>query len=145
MRLTKFVLLLFTLALALSFVSCVQMTGPDKDVIIKITARRIAFHGFTLEPDLFTSLGEIARPSCQGLSDQPQPAEVAFKVIIEAITTKTKDPLLAQDIQDLVQLIGIKFDKSFQLVGLTPERLKFIRLFVCSFAQGVEAAQATKN
>ncbi|GAH23679.1 unnamed protein product, partial [marine sediment metagenome] len=70
MRLTKFLLLLLSLALVLSFISCGLMTGPDKDVIVKITSRRIAFHGFKVDPDLFTSLGKIAKESCQGLSDQ---------------------------------------------------------------------------
>ncbi|GAH56594.1 unnamed protein product [marine sediment metagenome] len=145
MRLTKFLLLLLSLALVLSFISCAQMTGPEKDVIVKITARRIAFHGFKTNPDLFTSLGKIAKESCQGLSDQAQPADIAFKVIIEAITTKSKDRLLAQDIQDIVALIGIKFDAAFTLLGLTPDKLKFITLFVCSFSQGIEAAQQTTN
>lgn len=145
MRLTKFPLLLLSLALIFSFISCGLTTGPDKDVIIKITARRIAFHGFKVEPDLFTSLGEIAKQSCEQMSDQAQPADIAFKVIIEAITTKSKDPLLAQDIQDIVALIGIKFDAAFTLLGLTPDKLKFITLFVCSFSQGIEAAKTTTN
>lgn len=145
MRLTKFVFLLLSLALIFSFAGCAQLTGPEKDVIIKITARRIAFHGFKTHPDIFTSLGEIAIESCQGISDQAQPSEVVFSVIFKAIATKTKDPLLAQDIQDLVQLIGIKFDAAFTLLGLTPDKLKLIGLFVCSFAQGIEAAQQTTN
>ena len=141
MRLTKFVLLFIVMAIIGLLTACAQMTGPDKDVIIKITARRIAFHGFKVEPDLFTSLGEIAKQSCEQMSDQAQPADIAFKVIIEAITTKSKDPLLAQDIQDIVALIGIKFDAAFTLLGLTPDKLKFITLFVCSFSQGIEAAK----
>jgi len=143
MRLTKFVLILLTLAFIFSFMSCAGLTGPEKDVLIKITARRIAFHGFNINPDLFISLGEISKASCQGLSDQAQPAEFAFKVIFEGIATKTKNPLLAQDLKDVAELIGIKFDAAFTLLGLTPDKLKFITVFVCSFAQGVEAAQQT--
>jgi len=143
MRLTKFILLPLFLALVFSFISCGLTTGPDKDVIIKITARRIAFHGFKSKPDLFTSLGEIAKQSCEQTSDQAQPSDIAFKVIIEAISTKSKDPLLAQDIQDIAALIGIKFDAAFTLLGLTPDKLKFITLFLCSFSQGIEAAKTT--
>lgn len=143
MRRTKFILLLLSFALVFSFIGCGLMTGPDKDVIIKITARRIAFYGFKLNPDMFTSLGEISKQSCEQTSDQAQPLDIAFKVIVEAISTKTKDPLLAQDIKDIAELIGVKFDAAFTLIGLTPENLKFITLFVCSFSQGIEAAQAT--
>ena len=143
MRLTKFILLPLFLALVFSFISCGLTTGPDKDVIIKITARRIAFHGFMLKPDLFTSLGDIAKQSCEQTLDQAQPADIAFKTIFHLISTNTKDPLLAQDIQDVAELIGIKFDAAFTLLGLTADKLKYIRLFVCSFSQGIEAAKAT--
>lgn len=143
MRLTKFVFILLSLAMFISLASCVKTTGPETGAIIKITSRRIAFHGLKLQPDVFNPLGIIARASCQQLTDQAQPADVAFSIIFKAIATKTSDPLLAQDIQDIVELLGIKFDPSFQLVGLTPERLKFITLFVCSFAQGIEAAKTT--
>lgn len=143
MRRTKFIFLLLSFILVLSFFGCGPIVGDDKDVIIKIAARRIAFYGFKIFPDMFTSLGEISKQSCEQTSDQAQPVDIAFKVIVEAISTKTKDPLLAQDIQDIVALIGIKFDAAFTLIGLTPENLKFITLFVCSFSQGIEAAQAT--
>lgn len=145
MRLTKFIFLLLSLALIFSFFGCGLTTGPDKDVIIKIAARRIAFHGAIIKPDLFSSLGEIAKQSCEQISDEAQPSDIAFKIIVEAITTKTKDPLLAQDIQDIAALIGIKFDAAFTLLGLTADKLKYITLFVCSFSQGIEAAKATTN
>jgi len=86
-------------------------------------------------------LGILAVESCQHLTDQAQPADVVFSIIFKAIATKTSDPLLAQDIQDIVELLGIKFDAAFTLLGLTDEKLKFITLFVCSFAQGIEAAK----
>ena len=141
MRLTKFVLIFMAVALVFSLSACSFLAGPETDVIVKITARRIAFHGFKINPDMFTSLGEIASQSCQGLSGQAQPADVAFSIIFKTISTKTKDPLLAQDFKDVAELIGIKFDAAFTLLGLTDEKLKFITLFVCSFAQGIEAAK----
>lgn len=143
MRLTKFVLILFALALIIAPLSCMQATGPELDIIVKITARRIAFHGVKINPDLFTSLGDISSQSCKGLSGEAQPADVAFTIIFKTIATKTEDPLLAQDFKDVLELIGIKFDAAFTLLGLTSDKLKFITLFVCSFAQGIEAAQAT--
>jgi len=145
MRLTKLVLILFVLSLISAPVSCTKMTGPDKEVIIKITARRIAHHGLKAQPDLFIPLGVIARESCQHLTLRSQPAEIAFSVIFRTIATKTSDPLLAQDIQDVVELMGIKFDPDFNLTGLTADNLKFITLFVCSFAQGIEASRSTIN
>lgn len=143
MRRTKFLLIFIVMAIIAFLSGCAGLTGPEQGALIKITARRIAFQGFKSNPDLFTSMGEIAKESCQGLSDQAQPSDIAFKVIVETICTKTKDPLLAQDLKDVVRLLGIKFDASFQLVGITPERLKFIHLFLCSFSHGVEAAQQT--
>ena len=141
MRLTKFVLILLTLALLILPLSCMKASGPETDVIVKITARRIAFHCLKAQPDVFKPLGILAVESCQQLTDQAKPADVAFSVIFKAIATKTSDPLLAQDIQDIVELIGIKFDAAFTLLGLTPDKLKFITLFVCSFAQGIEAVE----
>lgn len=141
MRLTKFVFILLALALVSLFVSCIKATGPESDVIIKITARRIAFHGLQAQPDVFKPLGILARESCQQLTEGAQPADVAFSVIVKAIATKTSDPLLAQDIQDMIELIGIEMDPSFNLLGLTPDMLKLITLFVCSFAQGIEAVK----
>jgi len=141
MRLTKFIFIIFALALVSSLISCAKMTVPEKDVIIKITARRIAHQGLKAQPDVFRPLGVIARESCQHLTVRSQPADVAFSIIFKTIATKTSDPLLAQDIQDVIELVGVKFDKSFQLVGLTPDTLKFITLFVCSFAQGIEAVR----
>lgn len=141
MRLTKFVFILFALALLILPISCMKATGPDTDVIIKITARRIAFHGLQAQPDVFKPLGILAVESCQQLTDQAQPSDVAFSIIVKAIATKTSDPLLAQDIQDIVELIGIEMDPSFNLLGLTPDVLKFITLFVCSFAQGIEVVK----
>lgn len=138
MRLTKFFLILFALALVISFISCAKMTVPEKDVIIKITARRIAHQGLKIQPDVFRSLAIIARESCQHLTVRSQPSDVSFRIIFKTIATKTQDPLLARDIQDVIELIGIKFDPSFQLVGITPERLKLITLFVCSFSEGSE-------
>lgn len=140
MRNSKFIIFLLSLALIFSFIGCAFITGPEKDVVIKITARRVAFYGMKIQPVLFTSLGTVAKESCEQTSDQAQPFEIAFKVIIETISTKTKDPLLAQDIKDIVELIGIRFDAAFTLLGLTPENLKFITLFICAFSQGVEAA-----
>jgi len=142
MRLTKFLFILLALALISAPVSCSKMTGPEKDVIIKITARRIAHHGLKAQPDVFRPLAIIARESCQHLTERSQPADVAFSIIVKTIATKTEDPLLAQDVQDVIELMGIKFDTSFQVIGITPERLKLITLFVCSFAQGIEAAKA---
>ncbi|MBA7654275.1 hypothetical protein ES703_62152 [subsurface metagenome] len=139
MRRTKFILILLALALISGPVSCTEITGPDKDVIIKITARRIAHHGLKAQPDVFIPLGVIARESCQHLIDRSKPVDIAFSIIIKTIATKTEDPLLAQDIQDIVELIGIKFDPDFNLSGLTAVNRKLITLFVCSFAQGVEA------
>jgi len=141
MRLTKFVLILLALALLTLPISCMKATGPETDVIIKITARRIAFHGLQAQPDVFKPLGILARESCQILTEQAQPADVAFSIIVKAIATKTSDPLLAQDIQDIIELIGIKLDLSYKLLGLDPVKLKFITLFVCSFAQGIEAVE----
>ena len=143
MRLTKFVLLFFILALVLSFMSCAKTTGPEADVIVKITARRIASHCLKAQPDVFRPLGVIAIESCQQKTEQSQPSDIVFSIIFKAIATKTSDPLLAQDIQDIVDLIGIKFDAAFTLLGLTEDKLKLITLFVCSFAQGIEAAQET--
>lgn len=145
MRLTKFILIFIFLAFSFSLISCAQMTGPEQGALIKITARRIAFHGFKLYPDMFSSLGEIANTSCQDTSGLTKPADIAFKVIFEAIATKTKDPLLAQDLKDIAELIGIKFDAAFTLLGLTPDKLKFITLFVCSFDQGIQAAITTSK
>ena len=145
MRKRKYFSIFLPLVLALSFMSCALVTGPDKDVIMKITARRIAFHGFELKPELFAYLGEIAKESCEKISDQAEPLEIAFKVIVETITKELDDPLLAQDLQDIIELLGIKFDAAFDLVGLTPEKLKYISIFVCSFSQGVEAAKKARK
>ncbi len=141
MRLTKFLFILLALALISALISCVKMTGPEKEVIIKITARRIAHHGLKAQPDVFRPLGVVARESCQHLTERSQPADVAFSIIIKTIATKTEDPLLAQDIQDIVDLMGIRLDTSFNIIDLTPQDLTFITLFVCSFAQGVEAGR----
>ncbi|GAI40479.1 unnamed protein product, partial [marine sediment metagenome] len=139
MMLTRLVFILFALALISAPVSCVKMTGPDKEVIIKITARRIAYQGLKAQPDIFRILGSVARESCQLLTDRAGPSDIAFSVIFKTIATKTSDPLLAQDIQDIVSLIGIKFDPDFNLLALTPGQLDLVTLFVCSFAQGIEA------
>ena len=145
MRLTKFVFILFALALVSSPLSCMKATGPEIDVIVKIAARRIASHCLKAQPDVFRPLGVIAIESCQQKTEQSQPSDIVFSIIFKAIATKTSDPLLAQDIQDIVELIGIKFDASFTLLGLTEDKLKLITLFVCSFAQGVEAVNPTNK
>ncbi|GAJ12043.1 unnamed protein product [marine sediment metagenome] len=139
MRLIRLVFILFALALISAPVSCTKMTGPEKDVIIKISARRIAYQGLKAQPDVFIILGSVARESCQLLTDKPGPSDIAFSIIFRTIATKTQDPLLAQDIQDVAELIGLKFDPDFNLLGLTPGQLDLVTLFVCSFAQGVEA------
>jgi len=145
MRLRKCIPIFLAIAMAISIMSCALVTGPDKDVIIKITARRIAFHGFELKPDMFTCLGEVAKTSCETIADQGTALEVAFTAIVERVTKEMDDPLLAQDIQDIVELLGIKFDAAFNLVGLSPEKLKYISIFVCSFSQGVEAAKKARK
>lgn len=145
MRLRNCIYVFLAFVITLSLMRCALVTGPDKDVIIRITARRIAFHGFEIRPELFASLGEVAKASCEKISDKAEPLEIAFKVIVETITKELDDPLLAQDIQDIIELLGIKFDAAFDLVGLTPEKLKYISIFVCSFSQGVEAAKKARK
>jgi len=145
MRRTRFLLALIGIAIMGLLVDCAGMTGPEQGTLIKITARRVAFHGYKLKPDMFTSLGEIANQACVNSGNQEHPFDVAFQAINKAITLKTSDPLLAQDLKDVAELIGIKFDAAFTLLGLTPDRLKFISLFVCAFDQGIQAAQTITN
>ena len=142
MRATKFISIFIALVMALMFVSCGLVAGPEKDVIVKIGARRIAFHGFKISPELFTALGETALAACEKTTGQAPSIEDAFQVIVQKITKRLGDPLLAQDIMDIVRILGVKFDAAFTLLGVTPEKLKYIQLFVCAFAQGVETARA---
>jgi len=145
MRLGKMVPVLLIVAMAMSLISCALITGPDKDVILKITARRIGFHGFQIKQDLFENLGQVAKGACMEIADQGEGLENAFIVIIERITKDTDDPLLVQDITDVIEILGIKFDAAFTLVGITAEKMKYLQIFVCAFAQGVEAAAAAKK
>lgn len=145
MRVTKVVIFLAVMIFMFSLLSCIQMTGQEKDVLVKITARRIGFHGFKINPDMFTSLGDLAKQSCEGKGDKSKPIDIAFQLIYSTIPAYTKDPMLAQDLKDVAEIIGIKFDAAFTLMGLTEDKLKFIHLFICSFSQGIEAAKTTNK
>ncbi|MBA7604204.1 hypothetical protein ES703_11323 [subsurface metagenome] len=138
MKRIKFISMAVIVIFIVSFIACMKTAGPETDVVIRILARRIAYHGIKSRPHVFTALGIVARNSCQTLTDEAQPADVAFQIILKTISTKTSDPLLAQDIQDVVKLLGIQFDSSFNLLGISPEALNLISMFVCSFAAGAE-------
>jgi len=142
MRLSKFILIVLMLCFVGLIIGCTQMTGQEQDVLIKITSRRIGYHGFKINPEMFTSLGELAGQSCQQAGERAEPMDVAFGVIWKTIAKQTKDPLLAQDLKDVAELIGVKFDAGFTLLGLTEDKLKFINIAICSFSKGVDAAKA---
>lgn len=135
-------------ALSLSFAvffsilaACAYLTPTEIDVSIKIVARRLGNYGVKNCPVPFIELGQIAQNAC----DRPEEtltAAAALEMIIEVITLRLDDPLLAADLKDLLSLLKVRLDASLKLVGLTPELERLIKVAVCAFAQGVKLKPA---
>ena len=140
---TRLKLIIITLActLAVALVACAQLTGPGSDATARILGRRIGYKGTRLYPHDFVRLGITANQACPQRAKISMPAAVAFSLIVKAIHQKTDDPSLAQDLQDIIQIMRIDLNKSLDVINLTPETRGLILQFVCSFAQGVDRAK----
>ncbi|MBA7630568.1 hypothetical protein ES703_38091 [subsurface metagenome] len=122
---------------AVTLFACALFTPAEQDLIVKITARRLAAHGAKSFPVIFAELGKTARNACDRPGETMAPSD-ALELIAQSIGLQLEDPLLAADLKDLAQLLGIRFDPAFKLIGVTPEQERRIKIAVCSFAQGVE-------
>lgn len=124
-----------------TLIACAMTTGPGDDALARILGRRIGLHATKLYPAVFIALGITANRACQQLPELRTPAEVAFTLIVKAIEEKTDDPFLAQDLKDVIEIIGIDLSTPLEEINLTPELRSLILQFVCSFAQGVDRAK----
>lgn len=140
---TRLKLIIITLAftLAVALVACAPLTGPGSDATARILGRRIGYQGTRLYTRDFIPLGITANQACPQRVKMAVPADVAFSLIIKTIHEKTGDPSLTQDLNDVLQIMGIELSTHLQVINLTPEIRGLILQFVCSFAQGVDQAK----
>lgn len=141
MRRSKFIHLATALFLISALTACAHNTGPEKDATVRILARRIGLHGAQLYPGKFIRLAIIANQACPQRAKKAMPADRAFSLIVKAIQENADDPFLAQDLNDVLQILGIDLNNSLEVINLTPELRSSILQFVCSFAQGVDRAK----
>lgn len=141
MRRSKFILLATALFLISVLMACAHNPGPEKDATVRILGRRIGLQGAQLYPGKFTRLAIIANQACPQRTKKAMPADQAFSLIAKAIQENADDPFLAQDLKDVIQILGIDLNNSLDVINLTPELRSSILQFVCSFAQGVDRAK----
>lgn len=141
MRRSKFIPLVLVFILTATLTACAHMTGPDTEALARLLGRRIGGEGTRLYPGIFIALGIIADQACLQRTEKAKPVDVAFTLIVKAIQTQTDDPFLAQDLKDVIQIMGIDLNKDLEVINLTPELRISILQFVCSFAQGVDRAK----
>ena len=136
-------LIIITLAFVFigTLIACATVPLDNRDAAARILARRIGLHGTQLYPGIFVDLGKAADKACPQRAKKATPADQVFTLIVKAIQTKTDDPFLAQDVKDVIEILGIDLNKSLEIVNLTPEAMGTIIQFVCSFAQGVDRAK----
>lgn len=115
---------------------CAFLAPSEQDVIVKITARRLASHGAKSFPVIFAELAKTAQDACNRPGETMTPAD-AFQVIANTVISKLDDRLLAADLKDLAALLGIRLDPGAELLGLTKEQQRLVKIAVCSFAEGV--------
>ena len=129
-------LLLLTIALSPTLTGCSWAKGPGQDEMIRILARRIAFHGVKKWPDHFATLGRICQSACEISQDREKAIQGAFENITRVILKDVNDPLLRADMDSLIQLTGIKQDLHFKVLDITPDQGRVLEVIVCSFAEG---------
>lgn len=144
MRRSKFVFLALIIIPVVALISCALLTGPGSDATARILGRRIGYHGAEVYPGIFLGLAITADEACTQLPEGGTPADVAFSMIVKAIEEKTDDPFLADDLTDVMKIMGVDLDAAFKVINVTPEIQASILQFVCSFAQGVDRAKRSK-
>jgi hypothetical protein len=137
-------LVMTAMAITLFFMTCAHLTKSETDLLLKIAARRLGNYGVQYAPIPFTELGQIAGNACNRPDETLTPA-AALEVIIEVITLRLDDPLLAADLKDLISLLEVRVDAAFKLIGLTPELERLIKIAVCSFSEGVSMNPSSKT
>jgi len=138
MRRSKFILLAMAFILICTVTACAHMPGPDKEALARILGRRIGQHGTQLYPGIFLGLGITAGQACKQVTGGATTPDMAFSLIAIAIEKKTDDPFLAYDLKDVIEIMGIDLNKSFEVINLTPATQGALLQFICSFAQGVD-------
>jgi hypothetical protein len=106
---TRLRLIITTLAFILfaTLAACAHTTGPQAEASARLIGRRIGYNGTQLYPKHFIRLGVTANQACPQRAEKAVPADVAFSLIVKAIQEKTDDPFLAQDLKDILQILGI--------------------------------------
>ena len=129
---------ILALVLALGLTSCAPMGGPEQEVAAKILGRRIGYHGVQAWPPVFKELGNLAHSACEAIEDKDKALEGAFQTIAHVIAEELNDPLLEDDLMDIIELIGFDLDTGYNILGITEEQLVLLEVFVCYFAVGVD-------
>lgn len=138
-------LYLFALAIfLLTSFSCAFLQPQEQEVLIRIAGRRLAGTGVQIFPTVFKDLGKTARDACN-LPDETMKPSQALELIAQTIGLTLQDKLLAADLKDLAALIGIRFDAAFNLIGITEDQQRLVKVAVCSFADGVELYSQPKR
>jgi len=125
------------LVLALALTSCAPMGGPEQEVAAKILGRRIGYHGVQAWPPTFKELGKIAHSACEAIEDKDKALKGAFQTIAHVIAEELNDPLVEDDLMDIIELIGFDLDADYNILGITEEQMALLEGFICYFAVGV--------
>lgn len=137
MKLAYIFIATLTLVIFIVLSGCTLAPRPEVEVGIKILARRLGYHGMKEYPEHFKVLGEIAQTACEVLEHKQIAIKETFEIITRTISNKVPDPLITDDLWDLVELMGLDLDSGFGIISLTPEQEKILEIVVCAFAVGV--------
>lgn len=144
MTIRKYVVIPILALTAVTLFACAFLQPQEQEVLVRIAARRLAGTGVQIFPTVFKDLGKTARDACD-LPDETMKPSQALELIAQTIGLTLQDKLLAADLKDLAALIGIRFDAAFNLIGITEDQQRLVKVAVCSFAEGVELYSQPKH
>ncbi|MBA7651495.1 hypothetical protein ES703_59314 [subsurface metagenome] len=140
MRLKIGLTLVVLVSVVIMIAGCAWPGKAGTQVGVKMLGRRLGFHGAQMYPQRFETLGRVAESACEVLADRAKALQGAFGIIAKVIADELKDPILHEELMELVELVGIELDPEYGVSRVTVETQAGIEAFVCSFAVGVDRA-----